>query len=337
MQVERIVSRTSVLIARTLLCAAPFCASTVGCSFLSSVTTLHQSARGSVVLEEVSDWSFEASHPTMIDTTTIAKALRGTQRDDTQAVSPEMSVGGGKPMRVFSDEDVEFLAPLLAQALSRAKPEQIVGFRLSSSAGSGSEPTTGTLYIQQASLYLTLTQYPGKPTTSGTSWFGRQAGDGKSAKMVSFTPTAAGRVEQASTAASQGKANASTIVIDYHALAKTGSDIPISAKAMASRPSPAPAAIPVSMSEHPTESTVSSQDQDPRDAEFLNQKLEELRQAKDTISKKDTELSILRKESEQMKRELRQSAAEIKELKSKKVSTKATQKPKTGTAQITPR
>ena len=59
-------------------------------------------------------------------------------------------------MRVFSDEDVRYLAPLLAQALSQAQPEYVVAFRLSSSAGSGSEPTAGTLYVRDERLYLTL-------------------------------------------------------------------------------------------------------------------------------------------------------------------------------------
>ena len=325
------------MIARTLLVAVPLCLFPLGCSSLNTVTTIHQSAKGSVALEEVTDWSFEASHPTMIDSTTIAKALRGVQRDDTQPVSTKMSVGGGKPMRVFSDEDVEFLAPLLAQALSHAKPEQIVGFRLSSSAGSGSEPTAGTLYAQRTSLYLTLTQYQGKPTKSGSSWFGRQSADGKFVKAIGFIPATAGRVETASTTVSQGQPNASTIVIDNQALAKTGGVLPVSAIAAPSRPSPVPAATTVGMAEQPTAITASSQGQGSQEMEFLNQKLEELRQAKQANIKKDAEINVLRKESGWMKRELRERTAEIKDLKTKRTSTKAASKKKAGTAVVRPR
>ena len=32
-----------------------------------------------------------------------------------------MSDGGSKPMRIFSDEDAEFLSPLLAQGLSKGE------------------------------------------------------------------------------------------------------------------------------------------------------------------------------------------------------------------------
>ena len=41
---------------------------TTGCSTTSK---LAQSAQGSVYLEEVTDWSFEASHPAVIDQVTM--------------------------------------------------------------------------------------------------------------------------------------------------------------------------------------------------------------------------------------------------------------------------
>ena len=124
-----------------------------GCSTTSKIA---QSAKGSVYLEEVTDWSFEASHPAVIDQTTIVKILKGVYSGDSQNGSSRMSAGGVKPMRALSDEDAEFLAPLLAQGLSKAKPEQLVGFRVSSSAGSGIEPTAGSIYVQQGLIHFTI-------------------------------------------------------------------------------------------------------------------------------------------------------------------------------------
>ena len=106
-----------------------------GCA---SGTNLAHNAKGSVYLEEVTGWSFEASHPAVIDQLTITKIVKGVYGNDNQSGSLRTSAGGSKPMRTFSDEDAEFLSPLLAQGLSKAKPEQLVGFRISSSAGSGS-------------------------------------------------------------------------------------------------------------------------------------------------------------------------------------------------------
>ena len=116
-----------------------------GCSTLSGESKILKTAKGSVHLKEVADWSFEASHPATIDQGTLLSIVKGVMIEDAQKPSPNMPASGSKPMRVFSDEDAEFLAPLLAQGLSEAKPEQIVGFKVFSSAGSGAEPTAGTL------------------------------------------------------------------------------------------------------------------------------------------------------------------------------------------------
>ncbi|TMQ29436.1 MAG: hypothetical protein E6K65_09315, partial [Nitrospirae bacterium] len=146
-------------------------------------TKLAHNAKGSVYLEEVTDWSFEASHPAVIDQLTITKIVKGLYSNDGMSGSSRMSAGGSKPMRIFSDEDAEFLSPLLAQGLSKAKPEQLVGFRVSSSAGSGSEPTTGSIYVQKESIYLTI---------------------GKGAKPTGFMPESAARIEPAPAYAAGG-------------------------------------------------------------------------------------------------------------------------------------
>lgn len=337
MQVVRESSRTSIKSARALLVAVPLCLAPLGCSSLNSTTSIHKSAKATVALEEVTDWSFEASHPTLVDTATIAKALRGVQRQDAQPASTKVPVGGSRPMRVFSDEDAEFLAPLLAQALSHAKPEEIVGFRLSSSAGSGSEPTAGTLYAQRTSLYLTLTQYQGKPVKNSSSWFSWRTSDNKSARMITFNPATAGRVEAASPAVSHGQNNASTVIIDQQALARTGGTMPLAARAIpAASPAAAPlaTATPVNMIEQPAATIEVSQSQAPQDAEFLNQKLEELRQAKEALGKKDTEIKVLRKESQWMKQELKERDAEIKAMKTKAAKASAKSAPKKKSAEV---
>ena len=166
-----------------------------GCSSTSKIA---HNAKGSVALEEIMDWSFEASHPAIIDQTTILKIVKGVYFAEDQNGS-RMSAAGSKPMRVFSDEDAEFLAPLLAQGLSKAKPEQLVVFRVSSSAGSGSEPTAGSIYVQQSAIHFTIS---------------------KGAGATTFVPESAARAEQAPPYAAGGRAGVIAQVIDYHALAK---------------------------------------------------------------------------------------------------------------------
>ena len=200
---------------------------TAGCS---STSKLAQNSKGSVSLEEIMDWSFEASHPAIIDQTTILKIVKGVYTAPDSNGS-RMSAAGSKPMRVFSDEDAEFLAPLLAQGLSKAKPEQLVVFRVSSSAGSGSEPTAGSIYVQQGAIHFTIN---------------------KGAGATVFVPELAARVEQAAPYAAGGKTGVMTQVIDYQALVKAPMPAPMPlAKTSPGQPTGAktPLATPAGMVE----------------------------------------------------------------------------------------
>ena len=256
-----------------------------GCSTASKIA---HSAKGSVYLEEVTDWSFEASHPAVIDQTTILKVVKGVYSEDSQNGSSKMSAGGGKPMRVFSDEDAEFLAPLLAQSLSKAKPEQLVGFRVSSSAGSGSEPTAGSIYVQQGSIYFTI---------------------GKGGRSTTFVPESVARSQNAPSFAASGMTGATVHVIDYHALAKAPMPAAMPIAKSVNMPPASPAAV-VASARTAAAPVFTESENDPQvDTQVL------LGRAKDTIAKKDTEITVLRRESDWLKRELRERDEEIKALK----------------------
>jgi hypothetical protein len=255
-----------------------------GCASSSKIA---QTSKGTIFLEEVMDWSFEASHPAVIDHATILKIVKGVHSAEVQHGSSKMSAAGSKPMRVFSDEDAEYLAPLLAQGLSKAKPEQLVGFRVSSSAGSGSEPTAGSIYVQEGAIHFTVS---------------------KGSSSTTFVPETAARSERAQTYAAGGKPGATTHVIDYRILAKA----------------PMPAALPVTKSPAPQTSfvagvstPVSKTDAVPAHMEGEGQveTQVQLSRAKDMLTKKQSEIQILRKESDWMKRELRERDEEIKALK----------------------
>jgi len=267
-------------------------------------TKLAYNEKGSVYLEEVTDWSFEASHPAVIDQLTITKIMKGLYSNDGMSGSSGMSAGGSKPMRLFNDEDAEFLSPLLAQGLSKAKPEQLVGFRVSSSAGSGSEPTTGSIYVQKGSIYLTIA---------------------KGAKPTGFMPESAARTEPAPAYAAGGALDAMVMIIDYHALAMA----PMPAAMPITKATPITPIAPMMAAAPAKAQTVSDRvGQEAVEGELMAQKLSDLRIAKEALAKKDSEISMLRKESAWMKRELRDRNEEITALRSMKVSAKSSLKRK---------
>ncbi len=293
-------------IMRSLLGIAACALVLSGCAGGAKLT---DNAKGSVYLEEVTDLSFEASHPAAIDQQTIAKVVKGIYRNDGMNGSSRMSVGGSKPMRVFSDEDAEFLSPLLAQGLAKAKPEQLVWFRISSSAGSGSEPTTGSIYVQNKSIYLTI---------------------GKGLQPTDFMPESAARTELAPAYASDGVPDALTMVIDYHALATA----PIPAAMPAVKTAPlAPITSTVAAVSEKTDNSSLSAPQEAAQGDSMAQKLSDLKKANEALYKKDTEIMMLRKESEWMKRELRNRDEEINAMRSMKAYSKLA--PKKNAAQAT--
>jgi hypothetical protein len=301
-----------------------------GCSTFGSPQRIHQSAKGTVYFEEVSEWSFEATHPTIIDHGTMMKMVKGIVADEAAPASTKMPASGSKPMRVFSDEDAEFLAPLLAQGLSQAKPEQIIGFRVSSSAGSGAEPTAGTLYIQNGAAYFTISSPKGL-------------------KGVSFMPYTASRIETAPSYATNGTSGARSIVIDYPTIARgplaSTMSVATPTKMLAApQPLPSPTQKASTKQDSPVQTSMtaaatSSAADNTADVEltadeFLNKKLDELRQAKEANAKKDSEISVLRKETEWMKQALRERTAQLNTLKASKASSKPA--PKKNTAEVQP-
>lgn len=196
--------------------------------------TIHESERGAVYVERIADRSFQAAHPITLSADTMARVLRGVVIKDTGGVLG--SLVGSKPqtMQVFGNEDVEYLAPLLADGLVRAASDQQVGFRIvqvsepvSPQSGglafcassvrfpgacSSEQPllTEGSLYVYGRSLYLTLTEFrhrlePGETNSKTAPRMSNP--NGLANRTVHFVPESAARSTNA------------TLVINYDLLA----------------------------------------------------------------------------------------------------------------------
>lgn len=291
-----------------------------GCSTLSGESKILKTAKGSVHLKEIADWSFEASHPASIDQMTLLTVVKGVVTEDATKPLSNMPASGSKPMRVFSDEDAEFLAPLLAQGLSEAKPEQIIGFKVFSSAGSGAEPTAGTLYVHKGSLYLTIAP--------------SQANRG-----MRFVFASAARIEKAPSFVAMGK-GAMTMVIDYQAMAKAsipGSGAVAEASSVQiadGRPSNDDNAL-LAPQGAAAQAKVEADALQLSTDELLNRKLDELQMAREANKVKDSEIARLKKESTRVKQELRQRTDEVKALKASKASAPSAPKKKAAEAHRT--
>ncbi len=214
--------------------------------------TVHDGPQGSVYLARVPQAAFHASHPLLLDETLVMRLLRGVQVEPRQGKVTTFIFGSPEPVRAFSENDVQFLAPHIAAALAQAAPHHIVEFQVMHPTPSGPE-AAAALYAYGSSLYLTLTQYRyrlerpdrGTPGTSSD----RESPDftGLYQREVRFVPEAALSRDIDQAPRPPGYGQLAPLVINYERLAKVpeppAAPRPPSPAASASPP-PVPTSVP---------------------------------------------------------------------------------------------
>jgi hypothetical protein len=294
------------LILAILLLVTGACASTPELDVM-----LAESPRGAVYLERIPDRSFQAAHPITINRTTMARVLQGILVKDQNTLVQKMMAGISNTNRAFSDDEVAFLAPLLADGLARAAADQQVGFKLNQKGGptyseqggaglGSSEPplrlapkeiTSGSLYAYGRSLYVTIEQYRYRPERPDTiNMPNRRIPDrtGLADRTILFAPESAKRPDSYRTNLSTD----TTLVIDYELVAAlpvmTVTPARPAATAPGSQPTPAAQEAPAS-----TGTGTPASEPDP-----------ELRSLQDQMRQKDAEMEELRKEMQDIRRQM---------------------------------
>jgi hypothetical protein len=268
-------------------------------------------ARGSVYLERIPDRQFQAAHPIKLDRGLIERALRGVMVRQQRDVLQSLVVGQAQVIPAFSDEDIMFLSPAIADGLARAAPDQQVGFRLlqigapvysqrTGAAVGSSEPllslsprefTSGSVYAYGRSLYLALSEYRNRPERPDTVKMpNRHVPDetGLVNRDLLFTPEIAWR------------SDLSPPVITRDGLAKV---VAIDLQRLAQAPAPRPLAAPPSEPTAPLQPGGQARDANPPAAPAS-----ELQTLKEEMKRKDSEMEDLRKELEAIRRRLDQAA-----------------------------
>lgn len=275
--------------------------------------TIYEGPQGAVYLERAADRNFQAAHPIKLEPHIIARVLEGVYIRDDKTTIQTLLGSAYKSARVFSDEETEFLTPLLITALGKATAGQRVNFKVVNRTASGPETTAATLYAHGLSLHLTLLEYRHKPDRADDIHMpNRRLPDpsGLSHRNVIFLPEAAKRPATYQRAGFFGQSDEATLVIDYGYLAKEQhtSSSPLSqaappigqASADDTLPRPSMGTVePVRTTEHP--STLS----------------EEIQSLKDLVIKKDMEVETLKQELRALRRQLADRDAQLDTLKRK--------------------
>ncbi|MBC7839562.1 MAG: hypothetical protein H7Y39_13115 [Nitrospiraceae bacterium] len=190
---------------------------------------LFEDPRGSVSLQSMPDQSIQATHPIALDPILIAQILKGIEVQDQERGLQKILGGISAPTPVFSDDQIQFLAPLLVEGLRTATPDQRIGYRVEMThkgsflESSTTETTTGSLYAYGRQLYVILSQYRSSPTRTNLN-IGDMANrsrpldySGLQNRVLSFTPSAAQRSDAFDLPAGE-KPTDRFLAIDYQLL-----------------------------------------------------------------------------------------------------------------------
>jgi hypothetical protein len=222
------------LLLLTLLCFAGTACSTTG----PTGKILFDDPRGTVSLQTISEPSIKANHPINLEAALFTQLLTGIELHDEglgeHHVRGLQTLIEGKDALTypaFSEDHVQFLAPLLAEGLRTANANQSVEFRVvTTKEGSNrfqsptTETTTGSLYVYGRQLYVILTQYNYNPmlTNLAMAEASHRSQDpldysGLKHRTLRFTPKAALRADSPDPP-TMGKPTDRFIAVDYQLL-----------------------------------------------------------------------------------------------------------------------
>jgi len=190
---------------------------------------LFDDPRGTVSLQAISDQSILANHPIDLDPTLVAQVLRGMEVQDQERGLQRLFGGAHSPIPVFSDDEIQFLAPLLAEGLRTAAPNQRIEYRVQTThegsllESSITETTAGSLYAYGRSLYMTLSQYRYAPARAnlhandGAYRMNRPDSSGLQSRTLLFSPSSAQRSDAFNPLVG-GKSTDRFLAVDYQLL-----------------------------------------------------------------------------------------------------------------------
>jgi hypothetical protein len=133
-----------------------------------------------VSLQTISNPSIQASHPVKLEPALLAQLLTGLELHD-EGIGPHHFVmgpaGQASTYPLFSEDQIQFLAPLLAEGLRTATANQVIEYRVvTTHEGSNrlqsptTEITAGSLYAYDGrQLYVILSQYRYNPMRTNLS------------------------------------------------------------------------------------------------------------------------------------------------------------------------
>jgi hypothetical protein len=274
---------------------------------------LFDDPRGTVSLQKISDPSIQASHPINLEPALLVQLLTGLEiRDDGLGEhhikgAQSLIVGKAATYPLFSEDQIQFLAPLIAEGLRTATVNQSVEFRVVTTyEGSNRfqsatrETTSGSLYAYGRQLYVILSQFRVNPTLTNldmndAAHRSQQPLDysGLKYRTLLFTPKAALRTDSPDPPKME-KPTDRFLAVDYQLLqqawrnleAKKQAAPQVDDKAIeAARAAEAQARTAEAQARHAAEAQARATEAQARNTEALSQEVEALKKQLESIQK----------------------------------------------------
>ncbi|MBI3807770.1 MAG: hypothetical protein HY281_09725 [Nitrospirae bacterium] len=249
---------------------ALLCVISAACSTTAQTgKILFDDPRGTVSLQSIPDRSIQATHPINLEPVLLAEVLKGIEIQTHEVGIQSLLSGRSASVPVFSEDQILFLAPLLAEGLRTATPNEHIEYRVQTTfegsmfESSATETTAGSLYAYGRQLFVTLSQYRYSPTRAHINVRNinyQSVGldsSGLKNRILLFTPSAAQRSDSFDPPP-VGKPTDRFLAIDYQLLqqappatATAGQTAPRMERTSTMRESP----LGTSTSEAPAQST----------------------------------------------------------------------------------
>ncbi len=197
-----------------------------GCAWTHGASgVIYENDDGVIYLEEIQNPEFRASHPAKLEQATIARLLAGIRVEQNIGSTGRFKASGKHSLPVFSEEQIQFLSPLLTAALAKAQPQQWVIFRRIEAGSSPPKVTAGALYAHGPTLYVTLTHLrDGVPESKASKASAGLEPSTKAERHVFyFVPEVAGRLADSLPPGAPDLTLLSTLAIDVERLANPSS------------------------------------------------------------------------------------------------------------------
>jgi len=245
--------------------------------------------RGTVSLQTMSDQLIQAGHPINLDPNLIAQLLRGIEIQEQEHGLQKFITRPSAPVPVFSDDQIQFLAPLLAEGLRTATADQRIEYRVNAThkgyalESSTTETTAGSLYAYGRQLCVILSQYSYSPTRTnmklGDSAYKSRRPDSSGLQdyILLFTPRSAQRSDSVDPPAGLQSTDR-FLAVDYQLLQQAS-------PALATTEQTAPRTESVAAPIHESPAGTSASEAPSHTTEALAQEVETLRKQLESVQK----------------------------------------------------